>query len=415
MGGGAGSQAGGRRSRIPCAVTPPSLGFSAWRPGSQHRGACLAGSCLCCGGHCSGTPALMGRGHPLPFLSTPDQAGWPAHRAPCLLPDPGSGSGEPRPAGFCHAGGCLPSPVRPAGPPPALPLPDLPFAGNQPLRTVDPAEQGEATRPGMSPGTRLEPWVGGGSAVCPAQQAVEGGGVLRNGALPGAPQRQEGAETVWGTPAPWTPQEGTAHSSCPGGAWAAQFTPFPQPSSPSVLPSLGLAPGWHPSPAPGTAGAQTAGAWGGSAPRLSLPRARRVPGEPAGCGAVGSGRGGGLCEGERTPEAEKRPWSVCVRAEPELGGSGGAPPGPCFTGGLWLRTVRQAQVDQDVSCRPESPRPSPVEGAGWRRGPGGGRCGAAAEGGLLASAGAPPPLPNNHGRNYANGIITGVCFADLSA
>ena len=41
----------------------------------------------------------------------------------------------------------------------------------------------------------------GASAVCPAQRAVEGGGVLRNGALPGAPQRQEGAETVWGTPA----------------------------------------------------------------------------------------------------------------------------------------------------------------------------------------------------------------------
>lgn len=153
-GGGRGGESG-RRAQVPapmCAVTPPSLGFSAWRPGSQDRGACLAGSRLCCGGHCSGTPALMGRGHPLPFLSTPDRAGWPAHRAPCLLPDPGSGSGEPRPAGFCHESGCLPSPVRPAGPPPALPLPDLPFTGNQPLRTVDPAEQGEATRPGMSLG-----------------------------------------------------------------------------------------------------------------------------------------------------------------------------------------------------------------------------------------------------------------------
>ena len=131
----------------------------------------------------------------------------------------------------------------------------------------------------------------GASAVCPAQRAVEGGGVLRNGALPGAPQRQEGAETVWGTPAPWTPQEGTAHSSCQGGAWAAQFTPFPHPPpAPSPSPrvpsesgvptalrpalSVGSAPGRRPSPAPGTAGVQTARAWGGSTPRLSLPRAR---------------------------------------------------------------------------------------------------------------------------------------------
>lgn len=61
-------------------------------------------------------------------------------------------------------------------------------------------------------------------------------GVLRKGALPGAPQRQEGAETVWGTPALWTPQEGTAYSRCQGGAWA--LSPRPPPPVPSPSPRV---------------------------------------------------------------------------------------------------------------------------------------------------------------------------------
>lgn len=37
------------------------------------------------------------------------------------------------------------------------------------------------------------------------------------------------------------------------------------------------------------------------------------------------------------------------------------------------------------------------------------------EAGLLASASAPPPTTlNNHGHKYANGIITVICFADIS-
>lgn len=75
---------------------------------------------------------------------------------------------------------------------------------------------------------------------------------------------------------------------------------------------------------------------------------------------------------ERTPErVEERPWSVCVRAEPELGRSGVHLLGPALLlGRLWLRTVEQAQVEQDVSCCPESLHPSPWGGAGWREEPG---------------------------------------------
>lgn len=138
----------GRRAQVApmCAVTPPSLGFSAWRPGSQDR--CLpgrVGACLCCGGHCSGTPALMGRDTlPLPQHARPS---WVAStQARVCFPTQGVGLGAP-PSRVLPQAAASPALSAPQGPScPATSWLALP--GNQPLRTVDPAEQGEATRLG---------------------------------------------------------------------------------------------------------------------------------------------------------------------------------------------------------------------------------------------------------------------------
>ena len=152
--------------------------------------------------------------------------------------------------------------------------------------------------------------------------------MLRNGALPGAPQRQEGAETLWGTPALWMPQAGTAHSCCQGGAWALS-PPHSRQSHPPA----------HESPLSGGSlpslwGRHQSGAWAGSVPRLSLLRARSGEAERVAgwCGAVESGQGGGLCEGERARrggEAMER-----LSEEPSLAGQGAAPWAPPHRRGL---------------------------------------------------------------------------------
>lgn len=224
--------------------------------------------------------------------------------------------------------------------------------------------------------------MGGGSAVCPAQ-AAEGGGV--GWSAPWAPPEAGGAETVWGTPPLECSRKAPPHNSCPGGAWAAQFTPsptptspIPQPSSPSVLPSLGLAPGWHPSPALAQQVRRLQGPGVAWRPRLSLPRARPGKAETVASlpdvGQWGQVEGRGLCEGAHARGGGEA-VGVCVRA-------GQARQvrvhllGPASQAGFGSRTVRQAQVEQDVSCRPGPCTPAPWgvraggEGLGVRAGGG---------------------------------------------
>lgn len=60
-----------------CGVTPLSLGFAGDQGDKTEvpawwGGVGAAWSCLRCRGHYSGVPALMGRGHPIPFVSAPD-------------------------------------------------------------------------------------------------------------------------------------------------------------------------------------------------------------------------------------------------------------------------------------------------------------------------------------------------------